>query len=349
VLEGVISNAGTASAQFAVSANGTFVYLAGQTIAGPGVPIHWMRQDGKTTPLRASRAAWNNLAFAPGGDRLAMQITAQQIDIWVYDLARDVITPVTSDAADDSVPVWTPDGRRLVFASNRPDKRPANLYLKAADGTGAAERLTESPNAQRPGSWHPSGRYLAFEELVPPGQSDVLILPMDGDVGSGGKPGKPTSFLDSAAHERQPTFSPDGRWLAFVSDQSGRDEVYVRPFPGPGGQSQISASGGVFPTWSRTRHEIFYSSAAATSTSSRQLMVVPYTVVQGALRAEKPTLWSTGRHQTRGPQRMFDLHPDGTRFAIAPLDDLEIAGNVDHISVFFNFFDELRRLAPPTR
>jgi hypothetical protein len=78
-------------------------------------------------------------------------------------------------------------------------------------------------------------------------------------------------------------------------------------------------------------------------------MVVPYTVVEETLRAEKPTLWSTGRHQTRGPQRMFDLHPDGTRFAVAPLEEVEAAGKVDHLSVFFNFFDELRRLAPPTR
>jgi Tol biopolymer transport system component len=349
VLEGVISNAGTASAQFAVSANGTLVYLPGRSVAGPGVPIHWMRQDGKTTPLRATRAAWNNLMFSPAGDRLAMQLTDRQSDIWVYDLARDVITPVTSDPADDSVPVWTPDGRQLVFASTRSDKRAANLYVQAADGTGAAERLTDSPNAQRPGSWHPSGKYLAFEELVPPGQSDVMMLPMEGDVGSGRKPGKPTVFLNSAAHERQPTFSPDGRWLAFVSDQSGRDEVYVRPFPGPGGQSQISSTGGLFPTWSRTRHEIFYSTATATGTGSRQLMVVPYAVVEGAFRAEKATLWSTGRHQTRGPQRMFDLHPDGTRFAVAPLEDAEIAGTVDHVSVFLNFFDELRRVAPPSR
>ncbi|MEN3338576.1 MAG: eukaryotic-like serine/threonine-protein kinase [Acidobacteriota bacterium] len=349
VLEGVISNAGTASAQFSISADGTLVYLPGPSIAGPAVPIHWMRQDGKTTPLRATRAAWDNLQFAPAGDRLAMQITDRQSDIWVYDLARDLITPVTADPADDTVPVWTPDGRQLAFASTRGGRKIANLYLQLADGTGGAERLTESPNAQRPSSWHPGGRYLAFEEVVPPGQSDVMILPMGGDVGSGGKPGKPTPFVNSAAHERQPAFSPDGRWLAFVSDQSRRDEVYVRPFPGPGGQSQISASGGMFPTWSRTRHEIFYSSGTATGAGSRQFMVVSYAVVEGSFRAQKPILWSTAPHQTRGPQRMFDLHPDGMRFAVAPLDDAEIARNVDHVSVFFNFFDELRRLAPRSR
>jgi Tol biopolymer transport system component len=323
--------------------------LPGRLIAGPGVQIDWMGQDGKTTPLRATRAAWSNLAFAPAGDRLAMQITDQQADIWVYDLARDLITPVTSDPADDSVPVWTPDGRRLVFASTRSGGKIANLYLQLADGSGVAERLTESPNAQRASSWHPSGRYLAFEEVVPPGQSDVMILPIDGDVGSGGKPGKPTPFVNTAAHERQPAFSPDGHWLAFVSDQSGRDEVYVRPFPGPGGQVQISATGGVFPTWSRRRHEIFYTSATSTGTGSRQFMVVPYAVVGESFRAEKPTLWSSGRHQTRGPQRMFDLHPDGTRFAVAPLEDAGVVGNVDHVTVIFNFFDELRRLAPPSR
>ena len=274
-------------------------------------------------------------------------ITERQSDIWVYDLARGVITPVTSDAADDTVPVWTPDGRQLVFASTRQSGNIGNLYLQRADGTGSAERLTRSPNAQRPGSWHPSGRYLAFEEVVPPGQSDVMILPICTDVGSEGSPAtRPRSSIVPRTNGSR-IFT--GWTLARpVSDQSGRDEVYVRPFPGPGGQAQISASGGVFPTWSRTRPEFLHQRHRDWHREPAP-PIVPFAIVDGAFRAEKPTLWSTGRHQTRGPQRMFDLHPDGTRFAVAPLDDAEVAGNVDHVTVLFGFFDELRRLAPRSR
>ena len=227
-----------------MSDTGTLVYLPGQS-AGGDAPIDWMDHTGKTTPLRAAAANWSNPRFSPDGRRLALDIGGGTgLDVWVYEWARDTLTRLTFDPGADRNPVWTPDGRRIVFASARGDKSTPNLYWQRADGTGDVQRLTESKNLQYPASWHPSGKFLAFEENVPQTGRDLLMLPMEGDEASGWKPGKPTVFLNSPANEREPMFSPDGRWLAYESNESGRFEVYVRPFPGPGGKWQISTSGG---------------------------------------------------------------------------------------------------------
>jgi len=337
-LEGVATNESSGGAQFAVSASGTVVYLPGQSSSG-SVPIQWMDHAGKTTTLRATPANWFNLLVAPDGRRLAFQIIEGQSDIWVYEWARDTLTRLTFDSTTDSKPVWTPDGRRLVFSSARADKSTGNLYWQHADGSGDAQRLTESKNFQQPASWHPSGRFLAFEEQHPQTDNDLMILPMAGDEASGWKPGTPTVFLNSPFTEREPMFSPDGRWIAYASNESGRFEVYVRPHPGPGGKWQISAGGGVYPTWSRTTRELFY------GTPNRQIMIAPFGVEGDSFRAGKPRLWSEVRYLTRGANRMFDLHPDGTRFALAPVEQTP-GVTQGHVTFLFNFFDELRRIAP---
>jgi serine/threonine-protein kinase len=339
-LEGVTSNSASASAQFAVSATGTLVYLPGRSTGG--VPIHWMTHEGRTTPLRATLANWFDPQFAPDGRRLALQINDGQNDVWVYEWARDTLTRLTFDSADDRKPVWTPEGRRIAFASSRGDKSTLNLYWQRADGTGDAQRLTESKNIQMPASWHPGGKFLAFEEVNPQTSYDLMILPLEGDEASGWKPGKPTVFLNSPFSEREPMFSPDGRWLAYWSNETGRAEVFVRPFPGPGGKWQISTGGGNYPTWSRTKHELFYGSP------NGQIMVAAFTVEGDSFRAEKPRPWSDGRFMNRAAQRSFDLHPDGERFALAAAAQTPGGAKQDHVTFIFNFFDELRRVAPGT-
>ena len=147
-------------------------------------------------------------------------------------------------------------------------------------------------------------------------------------------------FLSSPFEEREPMFSPDGRWLAYWSNESGREEVYVRPFPGPGGKSVISTGGGSSPTWSRTKRELFYA-------LNSQIMVVSFAVEAESFRAEKPRLWSDAHYQQRGLfNRMFDLHPDGIRFALSPAEQAQGGVNPNHLTFIFNFFDELRRIAP---
>jgi Protein kinase domain/WD40-like Beta Propeller Repeat len=349
VLEGIVSNAGTGSAQFAVSDAGTLVYLHGPSLISAGIPMQWMDQSGKVAPLRPARVVWTNAAFSPAGERLAVQILATQSDIWVYDLARETLTAVTVDPAADVRPVWSPDGRDLAFGSARADNSTTNLYLQRADGTGGAMRLTTGPNAQQPASWHASGHFLMFEEVNPKTNRDLMILPMEGDAVSGWKPGQPAAFLNSAADEQQAAFSPDGRWVAYTSNESGRDEVYVRPFPGPGGKWQISTDGGYTPVWSRTRHELFYGGGGA-NLAVRQIMMVPYVAAGDTFTADKPRLWTEPRFQARGPNtRMFDVHPDGKRVVLALSEETALQGQRNHLTMVWNFFDELRRLAPAPR
>ena len=185
-----------------MAGNGTLLYLPGQDIRNE-LPISWMDRAGKTTPLRVTPANWGDLLFAPDGRRLAVDIfDGKQSDVWVYEWARDTLSRLTFDATDDYKPVWTPDGRRIVFSSRR-DKS-GNVYWQRADGTGEVQRLTDSKNEQRPASWHPSGKFLAFTENDPQTHLDLMILPMAGDEASGWKPGKPTVFLNSPFSEQEP-------------------------------------------------------------------------------------------------------------------------------------------------
>jgi serine/threonine protein kinase/Tol biopolymer transport system component len=345
-IETVVSNSSgvTAGGQFAVSRTGTLVYMPARS-AGDAAPIQWMDRDGKTTPLRATPANWSNLVFSPDGRMVAMEIAdGRQRDVWVYDWERGTTSRLTFEG-DGEKPVWTPDGRRLVFRSALGDKSARNLYWKRSDGTGETQRLTESKNSQGAWSWHPSGKFLAFHENDPRTRDDVLILPMEGDEASGWKPGKPIVFLNSTYDERDPMFSPDGRWLAYTSNETGRDEVYVRPFQHAGGKFSVSTGGGTLPTWSLARHELFYAAPDG------HIMVATYAAEGDAFRAEKPQLWSDGRFMRRsargaGPTRSFDLHPDGNRFALSAVSGKDTETKQDKLVFVFNFFDELRRIAP---
>jgi len=343
VIEGIATYSGTAgtggqagSAQIAWTETGTAIYLAGQD-AGTQAPIEWMDRTGRVMSLRATGAIWSDPQFSPDGRRLAMSVVTGVSDVFTYEWTRDALTRVTFGTGVNAKPVWTPDGKRLVFRSSR-NAGVLNLYWQRADGSGDVQRLTDSPNPQFPASWHPAGKFLAFYETRPQTGNDLMMLPMEGDEASGWKPGKPTVFLSTPFAEQEPVFSPDGRWIAYQSTESGRAEVYVRPFPGPGGRWQISTDGGTYPVWSRTRRELFYGSP------DNRLMVASYVVEGDAFRSDKPRGWSERRFESRGG-RAFDLHPDGERFAL-DASDTDAAIKQDRLVFVFNFFDELRRIAP---
>jgi Tol biopolymer transport system component len=338
-LDGFSDSPPVGAAQVAVSRTGTLVYVPGPVFTFDA-PIDWADRGGRVTPLRAAPAYWLNAVFSPDGRTLAMTIyDGKHYDNWVYDWGRDVLSRLTSDPTDASNPVWTPDGRGMVFGSKRDSKAGANLYWQRADGTGDAQRLTKSNNGQTPASVHPSGKLIAFVEHRPETLDDVMILPIEADEAYGWKPGAPTVFLNSRSSEFQPTFSPDGRWLAYVSNESGRNEVYVRPFPGPGGKWQISTGGGSGPTWSRARHELFY------GTFDQRIMVASYTSEGDSFRAEKPRLGSSVRFSSRTAGRSFDLHPDGERFALTADRESQSHDDTHHVTLIFNFFNELRWIA----
>src|SRR5262249_20149677 len=344
VLEHVGANDATGAAQVSVSDTGTAAYMLGQA-ASLLAPIEWLDRSGNVKPLRTAASDWSNPQFSPTGRDLAVDINdGKQTDVWMYDWSRDTLTRVTLDAGEHWRPVWTPDARRIAFSWAQPGAS-QNLYWRRADGGGDVQRLAASP-FQYPSSWHPSGKFLAFEQFSPTANHDLIILPVEGDEASGCKPGKPTVFLNTPAVELSPVFSPDGRWIAYQSNESGRLEIYVRPFPGPGGKWQISTDGGTYPVWSRTRSELLYA-------TDRRIMVVSYTAHEDSFIAERPRPWSDVLFATRsrgtfGPGKAFDLHPDGERVAIAPA-PLSQGTSVDKLVFIFNFFDELRRLAPVSK
>jgi serine/threonine-protein kinase len=339
ILEGVLTTPGYAGAQFSFSETGSLAYIAGRAV-GVNVSIYWMDREGKFTPLRQTPGNYTNPMFSPDGKRLALEINdGKRTDIWVYEWERDALTRLTFAGEANVSPVWTPDGQRIVYSS-RETGGALNLWWIRADGAGAAQRLTESKNPQYARSWRPDGKFLAFHELNPSTNFDVMTLPIEGNEKSGWKPGEPKPFVNSAFIEVEPAFSPDGRWIAYVSNESGSFEVYVRPFPGPGGKWQISTGGG--PKWSRNGRELFY------RTVDNKIMVVTYTASGDFFRADKPQLWSPGQFTaTAAANYNFDLHPDGKRFAVLKTPGTEQTAAVNKVSFIFNFFDEISSKVPP--
>jgi Tol biopolymer transport system component len=215
------------------------------------------------------------------------------------------------------------------------------LYWVSADGSGEPHRLTESRDRQIASSWHPSGKYLAFDQQISRQQWDLMVVPMEVS-GSGWKAGTPTRVLSHVSQGPGAVFSPDGRWLAYMSNESARSEVFVRPFAGPGVPRQVSTSGGRIPTWSRRRNELFYLSPDS------HLMVVSYTVDGDTFRASPPQKWSEQPINERPTTRPFDLHPDGDRFIVSG--ELTRQPSVDKVVLVPNFLDEVRRrLSDATR
>ena len=254
ILERVSTTVSNGAAQFDVSDTGIAAYKAVE--AGLAQPLQWLTRDGGIAPLKAAPVNWSNPRLSPDGQRLAIDVfDGQQTDIWIYDWARDALRQLTFDAGEDWNPLWTPDGGRLVFRSNR-SQFAFNLHWQRADGGGQSDSLSQSRNPLTPSSWHPNGDVLAFIENNPRTNYDIVLLPLSQKGGV--VPGAPVPFLNTSAQEFSPAFSPDGHWIAYVSNESGRNGVYVRPYPGPGGQWLIAPEGSD-PVWSQARRELLTS------------------------------------------------------------------------------------------
>ncbi|MGE0364052.1 MAG: TolB family protein, partial [Vicinamibacterales bacterium] len=331
------------NAQIHASASGALVYQAGAATE-VGAPLDWLSASGEVTALSAEAVDWVAPKFSPDGRHLAYNVPGG--GLWTYDLARGVRSPVTATTRGAGVSAaWTPDGSRLVFSAAEADQ-PPNLYWRRSDGSGPVQRLGESPYQQSQPTWHPNGRVLAFQQATPPA-NDIMILEVEGSEAAGWKPGQASQFTDGPSIDIDPAFSADGRWLAFSSNESGRYEVHVRPFPGPGGRVVVSTGGGRYPQWSRTTNQLVF---VERNDVPARLMVVNYRAENGAFVPDAPRPWANARIMPRRSNLNYTLHPDGTRVVThveRPSD--QVAGGGDRLVYVTNFSAELRRLAPPTR
>jgi Tol biopolymer transport system component len=336
VLDDVAYAASVGTGQFDVSGTGTLVYRRASAEGTRSVTVAWLDASGKTQPLLAKPGVYGRPSLSPDGHRLALEVReGLRTDIWVYDWPRDTMTRVTFNGNAES-PVWSLDGRFMVFSAGG-----AGLSVTRSDGAGQPQSLTQSKNQQLPFSFTPDGKRLAFEEQVGT-RSDVWTVPLGGD-GTGLRAGKPEAFLQTPADERYPAFSPDGRWLAYASDESGTFQTYVRAFPDAGGKWQISNSGGTYPMWSRSGRELFF------ETLDNHIFAVGYTVKGDAFVADKPRVWSeTPIAGVVNTAKSVDLAPDGKRIvALMQATTGDAQQQVkNHVVFLLNFFDELRRRAP---
>ena len=342
IVEGLSIN-GADGAQFAIGGNGSLTYLIGRAIES-GSPMDWLDVRGTVTTLMAETVDWLSPQFSPDGRQLVYQVAGG--GLWIYDVARGARSPVTAAAArQNQRPAWTPNGQRIVF-SMADDGGVPNLHWRRVDGTGDTQRVARSPYLQVQPAWHPSGRWLAFQQATPPA-NDIVIIPVAGSEPEGWRPGEPSVLIDGPFILADPAFSPDGRWLAYMSLESGREEVHVRPFSGPGGRIVTSTDGGRYPQWSRTANQLFF---VTRNNAPAQIMVVDYTVQDGAFVPTTPRAWTTRLIMPRRLGLNYALHPDGTRVVahVAP-ENSGVATTSDRLVFVTNFSDELRRLAPPAQ
>jgi len=339
------SGAGDFAYAGAPSGRGTFVYLSGQGQLA-GYSISWVEGSGKTQPLHPPLGLYRTPRFSPDGKRLAVSIgNAQGDDIWVKDLDRDTPSKLSFLTGTNRWPVWTPDGKNIVFQST--NAAAPGLYWLRSDGSGEAQRLTDGKLQEIPNSFSPDGKHLAFYQVGNGNSPDIFTALVEVDPARGAlgvRLGNPELFLGTPFTEVAPAFSPDGRWVAYSSSESGEFEVYVRPFPGPGGRWQISTGGGGYPVWSRDGRELLF------ETLDQRMMAVSYTVSHttggDSFAAEKQRSWTEARLRDIGTYSNYDLAPDGKRLAALVADGANGQKPPTHLTFLLNFFDELRRKAP---
>jgi serine/threonine-protein kinase len=331
VLESVLMEEDRGAAYFSFSENGSLVYIPGGLVRNPNELV-WVDRTGKIEPFPFPLPEYGP-RVSPDGNQVLVNrpgVRGSALDIWVYELERGVERRLT-DKGNEFWPVWTPDGRRVVYNSLREGR--LNLYWKPVDGSGQEEILFESDNWLSPFSCRPDGKLLAFTENHPDNGFDIWLLPLEDDR-------EPRSFLRTRHDEFHPTFSPDGQWMAYVSAESGRWEVNVRRYPGPGGVTQISTEGGLEPIWSPDGREIYYRSL-----EGNRVMAASFLPEEPSPRVGKPQLLFEGRF-LGGPRwgRRYDLAPDGERFLM--VQEGEPPPPPTQYNIVLNWFEELKRLVP---
>ncbi|MCU1330033.1 MAG: serine/threonine protein kinase [Bryobacterales bacterium] len=322
-----VRRAGNVGADLDSSATGILLYHSGK--AETRDRVLWADEAGTLTPLATAPGVYYHPAISPDGKRLAYQFTTgSDVDIWVRDLKRDVASRLTFMGGSYS-PVWTPDGRNVVF--NGGDSKTRGIYAIRSDGSGTPKLIGEAVAADRTYSFSPDGKRLAIEHA-----RDIYIASVEGDADHSHL-GRRELLVGTPASEGNAMFSPDGKWIAYSSDTTGVTEVFVQPYPGPGGRWQISQQGGSFPRWSRHGQELLY-------VVGGRVMRVSYTVSGDSFVAGRPRPWPGVELGDLGGAYAYTVAPNGTKLiAVSPPQNASVAKADTRLNVLVNFFDEVKR------
>lgn len=336
VVEGIQTN-GFGDAQYSFSQSGLLAYIPGEhTDAGNFV---WLDRQRKREPLGLPPGIFGGFTLSPDGKKVAIPIFDEgKVDIWLYDTLRGTPTRFTFDGLSGMGPAWTPDGKKLVFNSMRDGV--GNLFVKPVGGGREALQLTENKVYTFIGRIPLDGKVMPIDMFsAETSSSDIFLLPLDGENSSCTTPAEPTPFLQTPFQEGFPAISPDGRWMAYYSNETGRWEIYVQPLEETGTQSagagrvRISTGGGEEPIWSRDGRELFYRWGT-------KIYVVDVTLGP-EFRAGSPRVLFNGPFVNL-PGWSYDVSPDGQRFLLVENEDLEKAST--ELVVITNFFDHVRRV-----
>lgn len=325
--EKVVVNPLSGIAHYDCSRDGLLVYLPEQAQRS-ACRLWWQDRQGNTTPLSDKVQRYGTPRLAPNERQLAFAVPGYTTDLWSFEFGNASFKRLTFEQTN-STPLWTPDSRRLVFASDLAGA-PLNLYWKAADGSDNAERLTTSNNLQLPGTFTPDGQTLLFTEIDPKTRNDIWAL----DVREPAATRKPRPLLQTNADEAQPALSPDGRWLAYAMKDSGRWQIYVQSFPDLQGKWQISTEGGMEPLWARNGKELFYRAG------DKVLAVTISTAAGFQASQPQPVFTHLSGFNAGTLLPTYDIAPDGQRIVM-------MKGERDavptHLHAIVNWFADVQK------
>ncbi len=331
VLQSVATNVASGAVQFAISRNGSILWIPGEATRIGSQPV-WVDRQGAQTPLLSESGQFLQLTLSPDGRRVAIMLdNTATADIWVADLERGGRSRLTFEVGVND-PTWTPDGSRIAYNGPSSAGGEVEIYWKPADGSGEAELLVSGPELDYVGSFSSDGRFLAFERVKRgASQSDIWILSLQEERVE-------RAFTSTDASEFNPSFSPDGRWLAYVSEESERPEVFVRPFPSGSGRWQISTERGIEPRWSPDGRELFYRDGS-------NLYRVAIDSSSG-FSAGRPERIAAG-FRAGDNSRTYSVAPDGKRFAALPTWTLD--QGLSQVNLALHWDREVRRLLETKR